>query len=102
MNGTWQSLVNIFELSVYALTMILNQPQQFNILCFVSFFFVLGALVIIDVTSLILCHYFGLFHELYCYCIFLYHLLLFYDDIHFLSLSYRLFLSLAGKDFMGV
>ena len=45
-NSIWQSLQNIFELSVYAFTMAFSAPQQFWILSLISFFFVLASLLI--------------------------------------------------------
>ena len=74
-NGTWQSLVNIFELSVYALTMVLNKPQQFNILCFVSFFFVFGSLVSTNeiLSTKLLCYmYLHLFFVYLFICLFIF------------------------------
>jgi len=44
-NSVWQSIINCFELSAYALTMIYSQPQQFNILSCISFFMVFSAAV---------------------------------------------------------
>ena len=44
-NGTWQSIINTFELSAYAITMIFPQPNYFWVLSFISFTMVFTAAI---------------------------------------------------------
>lgn len=50
-NSTWLSITNVFELSAYALTIILSQPSQFVYLSLMSFLMVLSACIMFLFSS---------------------------------------------------
>ena len=51
-NSFWQSIVNTFDLSAYAFTMVYSEPQQFGILSCISFSMVFSATLLFIYSSI--------------------------------------------------
>lgn len=51
-NSFWQSIVNTFDLSAYAFTMVYSEPQQFGILSCISFSMVFSAALLFIYSSI--------------------------------------------------